>query len=248
MVFENILNPVFAPFLALPTLWAVLLLSFLISLIITLIYKYSTDQNLMKSLKDEMKELQKEMKELKSSPERAMQVQKKIMQTNGKYMMQSMKSMLYSFIPIILIFGWMNSHLAYDPILPSQEFTTKVTFEKNIAGFIEISVPEGLNVNGDAKKEITGSEVSWLVSGGRGDYLLEYIIDGKKYNKEVIITENLYKDPIKKVNDGTVKAIETGNKKKILLNLFGWKVGWLGTYIISAILFSIIIRKVIKVY
>ena len=64
MVFENILNPVFAPFLALPTLWAVLLLSFLISLIITLIYKYSTDQNLMKSLKDEMKELQKEIKEL----------------------------------------------------------------------------------------------------------------------------------------------------------------------------------------
>ncbi|MBI2208681.1 DUF106 domain-containing protein [Candidatus Woesearchaeota archaeon] len=248
MVFENILNPVFTPFLNLPTLWAVILLSFLISLIITLIYKYTTDQNLMKSLKEEMKDLQKGMKELKNSPERAMQSQKKIMQLNGKYMMQSMKSMLYSFIPIILIFGWMNSHLAYDPVLPGQEFATKVTFDKNIVGSIELSVPEGIKVNGDTKKEIEGSEVEWRLSGNRGEYLLEYITDGKKYDKDVIITENLYKDPIKKVNDGTIKTIEIENKKKILLNLFGWELGWLGTYIIFAILFSIIIRKVIKVY
>ena len=248
MVFENVLNPVFAPLLSLPILWAVIIMSFLISLIITLIYKYTTDQNLMKSLKDEMKELQKEMKELKSNPERAMQVQKKLMKTNGKYMMQSMKSTLYSFIPIILIFGWMNAHLAYDPILPGQEFATKVTFDKNIMGSIELSVPEGIKVNGDAKKEIRDSEVEWLLSGNRGDYLLEYIIDGKKYNKEVIVTENLYKDPIKKINDGTIKTIEIENKKNILLNLGFMKLGWLGTYIISAIIFSIIIRKAIKVY
>ena len=248
MVFENILNPIFSPLLALPTLWAVIIMSFLISLIITLIYKYTTDQNLMKSLKEEMKELQKEMKELKSNPEGAMQVQKKLMKTNGKYMMQSMKSTLYSFIPIILIFGWMNAHLAYDPILPGQEFATKVTFDKNIMGSIELSVPEGIKVNGDAKKEIRDSEVEWLLSGNRGDYLLEYIIDGKKYNKEVIVTENLYKDPIKKINDGTIKTIEIENKKNILLNLGFMKLGWLGTYIISAIIFSIIIRKAIKVY
>ena len=248
MVFENVLNPVFAPFLNLPTLWAVILLSFLISLIITLIYKYTTDQSLMKSLKDEMKELQKEMKGLKSTPERAMQAQKKIMQLNGKYMMQSMKSMLYSFIPILLIFGWMNSHLAYEPILPGQEFATKVTFEKNARGFIELSVPEGINFNGDAKKEIAGSEVEWILSGSRGEYLLEYISEGKKYDKDVIITENLYKSPIKKVNDGTIRTIEIGNKKKILLNLVWWKPGWLGTYIIFSILFSIAIRKMIKVY
>src|SRR3989344_2060351 len=127
MVFENLLNPVFAPLLNLPTLWAVILLSFLISLIITIIYKYTTDQNLMKSLKEEMKEMQKEMKELRNNPEKAMQVQKKVMKTNGKYMMQSLKSTLYSFLPIILIFGWMNAHLAYIPILPGQEFGTKIT-------------------------------------------------------------------------------------------------------------------------
>jgi len=248
MVFESVLNPIFSPLLNLPTLWAVIFLSFIISLIITIIYKYTTDQNLMKQLKEEIKTFQKQIKELKKEPEKAMQIQKKSMQTNMKYMMQSMKSTLYSFIPIILIFGWMNANFAYESIMPGQEFTTTVIFENNANGFIELSVPEGITISGKTKKEIKDSEVTWLLSGERGEYLLEYIFDGKKYNKEVLISENRYMDPIKSVRDGTVKSVEVEHNKKILFNLFGWKLGWLATYIIFAIIFSILVRKVIKVY
>ena len=249
MAFENLLNPVFSPLLNLPTLWAVILLSFLISFVITLLYKYTTNQNLMKQLKEEMKEFQKEIKELRKEPEKAMQVQKKAMQTNMKYMTQSMKSTLYSFIPIIIIFSWMTAHLAYDPILPGQDFTTTVTFEKNVNGMIELSVPKGITINGDAKKEIKDGMVKWVLNGNKGEYLLEYILDGKKYSKEVLITEeNKYKQPIKTIKGDVVKSIEVEHKPKKILNLFGWKLGWLGSYIIFSIIFSILIRKVIKVY
>ena len=129
MVFHNnILDPILGPLLNFPTLLAVIILSFVISLIITIVYKYTTNQDLMKQLKEEMKEFQREIKELKKDPERAMQVQKKSMQTNMKYMMHSMRSTLFSIVPIIIIFGWMNSNLAFDPILPGQEFTTSVVF------------------------------------------------------------------------------------------------------------------------
>ena len=249
MVFENLLNPIFFPLLNLPTLWAILVLSFFISLIVTVLYKYTTDQNLMKQLKDEMKEFQKEIRELKKEPEKAMQVQKKSMQTNMKYMTQSMKSTLYSILPLIIIFSWMNAHLAYEPILPGHDFTTTVTFEKNAKGIIELSVPEGITINGEAKKELKDGAVKWILNGKEGDYLLEYIFDGKRYNTEVLITErNMYKNPIKKVGDGSVSIIEVEYKPTQLLNIFGWKIGWLGTYILSSILFSMLVRKVIKVY
>jgi len=248
MAFEYIVDPIFSPLLDLPILLSVILLSFLISLIITIIYKYTTDQNLMKQLKEEMKAFQKQVKELKKEPERAMQVQKKSMQTNMKYMMQSMKSTLYSFIPIILIFGWMNANFAFEPIQPGQEFTTSVTFQDRVEGTVELSVPDGITVDGNLKKEINDGEVKWLMSGERGEYLLEYIFDGKKYNKEIIISENRYKEPIKNIKDANIKTIGIDYNKRILLNLFGWKMGWLATYIIFAISFSIIIRKVIKVY
>lgn len=249
MVFESILNPIFGPLLNLPTLWAVILLSFLISLIITVVYKYTTNQDLMKQLKEEMKEFQREIKELRKEPEKAMQVQKKSMQTNMKYMMLSMKSTLYSIVPIIIIFSWMSANFAYDPILPGQDFTTTVIFEENVEGTIELSVPDGLIINGGSRKEVKDSEIKWVLSGNKGEYLIEYLFDGEKYGKEVLITEeNRYKEPIKRIKGGTINLIEIGHNKKILLNLFGWKVGWLGTYIIFSILFSILVRKIIKVY
>ncbi|MCH8003464.1 MAG: DUF106 domain-containing protein [Nanoarchaeota archaeon] len=249
MVFENLLNPIFGPLLNLPTLWAVILLSFLISLIITVVYKYTTNQDLMKQLKGEMKEFQREIKELKKEPEKAMQVQKKSMQTNMKYMMLSMKSTLYSIVPIIIIFSWMSTNFAYDPILPGQDFTTTIVFEENVDGTVELSIPKGLTIDGGARKEVKGGEVKWVLSGEEGEYLLEYIFDGKKYGKEILITkENRYKEPMKRIKGGTINSIEIEHNKKILLNLFGWKVGWLGSYIIFSILFSILIRRIIKVY
>jgi len=249
MVFENLLNPVFGPLLKLPTLFAVILLSFLISLIITIVYKYATDQNLMKQLKEEMKEFQKEIKELKKEPEKAMQVQKKAMQTNMKYMMNSMKSTLYSIIPIIIIFSWMNSNFAFEPILPQQDFITTVLFDEDVKGTIELSVPNGIVIEGGTKKEITDGNVKWILNGREGEYLLQYIYNGKTYNKEVLITEeNIYKEPFESIKDGMIRSIEVIHKEKKLMNLFGWQVGWLGTYIMFSIFFSLIVRRIIKVY
>ena len=248
MVFENILNPIFSPLLNLPTLWAVVILSFLISLVITLVYKFTTNQNLMKQLKEEMKEFQKEIKELKQDPAKAMQVQKKSMQTNMKYMMHSMRSTLFSFIPIIIIFSWMTANFAYSPIMPDQEFTTSVFFEENVDGEIELNVPEGISIKSEKRKEVNDGEVKWILSGQEGEYLLEYDFNNKKYNKNVLINGKRYVDPIEKIDDGFVKTIEIEHKSKKLLNLFGWKLGWLGSYIIFSIIFSILIRKIIKVY
>lgn len=250
MVFEHLLDSVFAPLLNLPTLLAVLILSFLISLLVTVVYKFTTDQNLMRDLKQEMKDFQKQIKELRNEPQKAMEVQKKSMQTNLKYMSHSMKSTLYSILPIIIIFSWMNANFAYEPILPGQEFTTAVYFEKGYNGNIELSAPKGIAISGNATKEVSDGVVKWVLKGEEGEYLLEYIYGGKTQTKEVLISKNKYIEPIKNVNDGLIKNIEVEQKeKKVLkLHIFGWELGWLWTYIIFSVISSIIIRKVIKVY
>ncbi|MEK6949342.1 MAG: EMC3/TMCO1 family protein [Nanoarchaeota archaeon] len=250
MVFEHLLDPVFSPLLNLPTLLAVIILSFLISLLVTVVYKFTTDQNLMRDLKQEMKDFQKQIKELRNEPQKAREAQKKAMQTNLKYMSHSMKSTLYSILPIIIIFSWMDANFAYEPILPEQEFTTTAYFEKGYSGNIELSAPKGIVISGNAAKEASDGAVKWVLKGEEGEYLLEYIYDGKKQTKEVLISKNRYIEPIKNVNDGLVKNIEVEHKEKKLLNLyiFGWELGWLWTYIIFSIISSIVIRKVIKVY
>lgn len=244
------LDPVFNPLLQLPIAWVILIISFVIALIISVIYKYTTDQDLMKRLKEEMKALQKEMKELKQNPEKMMAVQKKAMETNMKYMMQSMKSTLFTFIPIIIIFGWMNAHLAYEPIMPGQDFTTTVQFEEGASGEIELtSFPKGITIDGYAAKEVKDGKVSWLLNGDTGEYQLEYKFDGQTYKKDVLITdEHDYKTPLTKLKDGKISAIQIDNQPLKVFNLFGWKIGWLGSYIILSIIFSMLLRKLMKLY
>lgn len=246
----SFLDPVLGPVLLLPPLFGLILLSFVISLIITVIYKYTTDQNMMKQLKDEIKEFQKEIKELRSNPEKAMQVQKEAMKTNMKYMSMSMKATLITFIPIIFIFGWMSSHLALESLKPNEPFTVTMAFDEMVSGEAHLVVPTGMTIDGDSTKEVSGNNIFWSVKGGEGTHLLEYEFDDKVYTQEILITEEPhYLDPIMKVNDGSnVKTLTINHQKKIVMNLLGWKLGWLGTYIIFSIAFSLGIRKLMKVY
>ncbi|MDA1196537.1 MAG: EMC3/TMCO1 family protein [Nanoarchaeota archaeon] len=244
----SFLDPVLNPLLALPIFTLVVLMSFLITLLITLIYKFTTNQSLMKSLKSELKELQKEMKELRDHPEKMMKVQKQAMQTNMKYMGQSMKSTLYTFLPIILIFGWMNAHLAFIPITPGSEFTTTVFFEDNVRGAATIDVSPELEVIGPINKTIEGNKIIWTLKGSSGEHLIQYRAGQKTYEKDVLISDSPeYATNIEKVKDGIVKQITIDHEKREFdLKIF--KLGWLGTYILFSIVFSMILRKLFKVY
>ncbi len=252
----SFLDPIFNPLLKLPIFWGIVVISFLIALIIIIIYKFTTNQNLMKQLKEEMKEFQKQMKELRQHPEEMMKVQKKSMQTNMKYMSHSMRSTLITFIPIILIFGWMTAHFAYEPIMPGQEFTTTAVFKEGNGKEIELIVPEGMSIEGDAVKKIEDSNVVWVLKGEAGEYLLEYKFNEVSYTKEVLITDDkAYKEPIKKIKNSQLKSLEIGNKKMkpmhgTPLQYIPWigNFGWLGAYIIFSIIFSIGLRKLFKVY
>ena len=256
MAFFSFLDPalnfIFGPLLSLPPFWGILIMSFLISLIIVLIYKFATNQNLMKQLKDEIKALQKQAKELKHEPEKAMAVQKKAMQTNMKYMMQSMKATLITFIPIIIIFGWLQMHFAFMPILPDQDFTMTVDFEEGSKGNISVSVPEGIAIVGEKIKQVTDGQVIFGFKGKEGVYdspPLEFDFNDEKYDKDVIITSGRdYAEPMKRFSDRDIESITASNEKTIVMNLFGWKLGWLGSYIIFALVFSMALRKLMKIY
>src|SRR3989344_3947495 len=133
MVFlDPVLNPLMKPLLALGPLWAVVVLSFLISVIIVLVYKFFTKQDEMKRLKEQQKEFQKRMKELRSNPDEMMKVQKEAMKANMEYMKHSFKATLITMLPVILIFGWMNAHLAYEPIFPEETYSVSAQFSEGV--------------------------------------------------------------------------------------------------------------------
>ena len=84
------------------------IISFLLTLLVTLVYKHMTDQELLKSIKEEMKELREEMKRFKEDPKKMMELQKESMEKSMVQMKNTFKPMLITFIPLILVFGWLR--------------------------------------------------------------------------------------------------------------------------------------------
>ena len=89
---DTIFNPWLGPVLNLPPFWTILIISAGITLLITVAYKYTTNQTEMKRIKDDLKAHQKEMKSTKDT-KKLMQIQKKALDLNMKYMMGSFKAL-----------------------------------------------------------------------------------------------------------------------------------------------------------
>lgn len=224
---------------------AIFILSFIISLIIVLIYKAMTDQKEMKILKEELSSYQKKMKEVKNDTEKLMKIQKEAMSINMKYMSKSMKPTLITFLPIILIFGWMNGHFAYEPLIPNQEFTLTTTFEKEITGNATIKVPEGLEIIGENTQEIKEQRAIFKLKGEKGDYYATITSNGQEIDKKITITEERkYATVIEVYKSDVFKTVELGNKTLKVI----WGISWFWAYIIFAIVLSIGLRKALKVY
>lgn len=88
----------------------IVFISFLITLLSTLVYKYFTDQNALKQIKEDNKKLQAQMKEHKGNVSKMAELQKEALQKGLiEPMKHQVKPLLITFIPFILIFGWLRA-------------------------------------------------------------------------------------------------------------------------------------------
>src|SRR3990167_5866223 len=155
MVFlDPVLNPVLGPFLNWNPALLILFVSLIISLIITVVYKFATNQKEMKRLKEQQKEFQKSMKDLRHNPEEMMKIKKEAMKSNMDYMKHSLKSSLITMLPIILFFSWMAGHLSFEPIYPGETYSVTATFAKGVTGDAELVADDGTELLSDAKQPI----------------------------------------------------------------------------------------------
>lgn len=95
---------------------SIIAFSLVISLIITIVNYFVIDQNKMRALKEKQKSQQEEMKKHKDNPQKMMELQKEMMAGVSENFKHSLKPMLITFIPLILLFGWLRSTFALTTI------------------------------------------------------------------------------------------------------------------------------------
>jgi uncharacterized membrane protein (DUF106 family) len=245
----------------------IMIIAFIISLIITLAIKVFTDQSLMKDLRSEMNELQKQLKELRNNPKKMAKVNDRFMETNMKYMSQSMRPTLFTFIPIIIVFGWLQSHIGYDPLLANEPFELTAEFIE-AKDIVTLVLPEGLElVEGNLEREVKYDTVSWLIKGVPGEYEVTLDYMGSKYTKDLIVTNGRIYAPVEKSfrkkflffgsdDKNGLNMIRLSNEKiipfadvPILMNVpFISTWGWFGVYFIFSLIFSLTLRRIFQIH
>ena len=87
-----------------------------LSFLMTLVQKYTTNQKEMREMKEEQKKLQAQMKEYKDHPQKLAELNKKQMEFMGRMFKESMNSIVYTTVPIILLFRWFGDYFAQEAV------------------------------------------------------------------------------------------------------------------------------------
>ena len=111
-------------------LLGVSLMSLLVSIIIMLVTSKVTDQKQMKRMREKMKKQQEKMKaaQKKNDTKQVNKISKDMMTMQTQMMSNSMKPMLYTFVPIIIIFGWLRQYPPLQDFVVLQGYLVALPF------------------------------------------------------------------------------------------------------------------------
>jgi uncharacterized membrane protein (DUF106 family) len=134
--FYVFLDPVFGVFFHLTgndqfnAMFGVFIMALILSTMINLVTSRVIDQKEMKRLKKELADYQKTMKEAqkKGDMKDFNRLQKQMMEKQSAMMTKSFKPMMYTFLPIIVIFGWLRNYDFLSAYIASQGYLVRLPF------------------------------------------------------------------------------------------------------------------------
>lgn len=255
-MFDPFFNSIFGSMISWNPAISLVIISSALTLISTIVYKYATDQNMLKELKAEMKQLQEDIKKFKDNPAKVMEAQKIIMEKNMRMMTHTMKPALFTIIPFFIIFGWLNATFIYEPPSVNIEFPIEIVLaNEEIGKNISIS-SETLTILDDTTKAIEKRKTwyswfmkegsaKWSLKGDKGMHTTNISYNGVNYQKQINISETGW-NPIKSErlsSDTHIKEIDVGKKFKPFLGM-----GYILSYILISLIVSMSLRKLLKIY
>jgi len=233
LVFLLRLNPIFA----------LLLISIVTVTFSTLIYKRFSNQTEIKRLKGLVKDLNKEAKTHMDDKDKVLSIQNDILKYNMDLMKLTMRPSFYTIIPLMFIFIWLSLVYAQIPIMPDSQFSVNVIDYTNLNTTYDIITDSYSNF--ELLNYTYDDETATFVYKSPstiGKY--NYDLNGETHSL-IVSNHPVYFEKKLALEDSD---IEINTEKQIILNLFGWKLGYIGTYIILSIFINTLVRKLLDVH
>jgi len=247
-----------------------ILISFLTAILMLFIFRFTSNQEGIRQVKNKIKAHLLELRLYKDSLSLSFKAQGNILRYNLRYISYSAKPLLVMIIPLILILIQLNLWFGYEALAPGQEAILKVKLEEGqnpLDANLALEPSSGFEIQTPALRIEEEMEISWrLQAREKGVLDLTLIVNGQRIIKKVAVDQR----PLSKISplkvrrsfinelinpgespfpgDLPIKTIEVNYPARDM-NLFGWNIPWLlgiPPWLIAYFALSIILGFVFK--
>jgi uncharacterized membrane protein (DUF106 family) len=109
MVLESVFNFLFGWTINFNQTFAIFFVTAVFTLLSTLVYKFTTKQDMIKKLKEETKQMNKEIRSSVNNPKKVKEIEKKLWENNITLFKQNLIPMIITLVPFLLLFGWLKT-------------------------------------------------------------------------------------------------------------------------------------------
>lgn len=267
-VLQEIFNVIFYPFRNMSPWIGMLVISLLSVFLILFIFKHTSNQKGIKTVKDRIKAHLLELRLYKDNLRISLKSQGSILRQNSKYIAYSAKPLLFMIIPIVLIIAHTNFWFGYTSLEPGQKTLIKVKLSEEydpLETDIRLEPSPVYLIETPPLRILEENEIDWRISPLQaGVHELEFSVAGEKIRKTLSVKSpplsrispvkfqrnffdeliNPTEAPIRK--GLPIKSIEVLYPTKNM-NVLGLGIHWLIVYFILTIIMGFSLKRVFKV-
>jgi uncharacterized membrane protein (DUF106 family) len=251
---------VLAPFAGLHPMVGLTVLSIVMGVVMVLLYRWTTDQDRLRQIRDRIKILFLEIRLYKDDMAEMFTIQKEIMRENFRYLRYTAKSAVILMVPIILVLIDLNVRYSYRPIQPGESFIVSAFAEETaILDRLELTLPQGLAVEVPGIRVPEEKRVSWQLRAGTAGHHALVIHQGKQENGHVALVSNKIERLVPEIDKGTSWTSHLVPEASFLpddcpvaslrveyperMSFLGLQPGWLYYFFIISMAAGLVVKK-----
>jgi len=267
-IIGKIFEILFLPFQNMSPWIGMIIVSLLTGLLMLLIYKFTSNQEGIKKIKNKIKAHLLEIRLYKDSLSISFKAQGSILRANLKYIGYSSKPLLVMIIPVILILIQLNFWFAYDSLKPNQSTLIRVQLNDGVPLLeteIDIKTGSAFVLETPPLRIEESNEINWRIRAEEnGVHDIIITADGLDYTKSISVGQkalsrisplrtrkNIFREiayptepPLPK--NAPIKTIEIFYLPRTM-NFFGLSLHWLIVYFALSIIIGFSLKGFFKV-
>ena len=271
-VLNAALRPVFdlllAPFAGWPPIVPVALVSLVVSILMLVVFKHTSNQDALAAVKQRIHAGLFEIRLFNDDLRAILRAQNEILRTNLSYLRLTLLPMLFVLPPLVLVIAQLQFHYGYEGLRPGERALLSVDLDPAAGGgarpAARLDLPAGLRAEAGDVWVKAESQLLWrLVAEREGDYELGLDVAGAHLTKTVRVTPKAVRLSPVRVDRGFVSQLlypaeaplPAGSPVRAVhvsypdreVSVLGHGMNWMIPFFVLSIVFAFALRGLFKV-